>query len=67
MVDATHIATNCGNAKAANVVLVGILSQAIGLPAEAVEIAIREIVPAKALEVNLEAFKEGFKILDQTV
>ncbi len=61
VVDATDIATRCGNVKAANVVLVGILSQAIGLPADAVETAIREIVPAKALEVNLKAFREGRK------
>jgi indolepyruvate ferredoxin oxidoreductase beta subunit len=63
VVDATEIATRCGNVKAANVVLVGILSQAIGLPVEEVEKAIREIVPPKALEVNLEAFKEGRKLL----
>jgi indolepyruvate ferredoxin oxidoreductase beta subunit len=67
VVDATQIAANCGNVKAANVVLVGILAQAIGLPADAVEKAIEEIVPAKALDVNLAAFREGCKLLDHTV
>jgi indolepyruvate ferredoxin oxidoreductase beta subunit len=61
--DATDIAVKCGNIKAANVVLVGMLSQAIGLPAEEVEKAIREIVPAKALDVNLAAFREGSQLM----
>lgn len=64
VVDATDIATRCGNVKAANVVLVGMLSQAIGLPVEEVEKAIRDIVPAKALDVNLEAFREGRQLLN---
>ncbi len=65
MVNATDIATRCGNARAANVVLVGMLSKAIGLPAEEVENAIRTIVPAKALEVNLTAFRQGCDLLSQ--
>jgi indolepyruvate ferredoxin oxidoreductase beta subunit len=40
------------------------LSQAIGLPVEEVEKAIRDIVPAKALDVNLEAFREGRQLLN---
>lgn len=64
IVDATDIATRCGNVRAANVVLVGMLSEAIGIPADEVEKAITEIVPAKALEVNLLAFKEGCKLLN---
>lgn len=63
VVDANDIAVKCGNIRAANVVLVGILSKAINLPEEEVEKAIRDLVPAKALEVNLSAFKEGRKLL----
>lgn len=63
MVDATDIAAQCGNPRAANVVLVGMLSQAIGLPEEEVEKAIQAIVPAKALEVNLTAFKKGCELM----
>lgn len=63
IVDATDIADRCGNTKAANVVLVGMLSQAIGLPAEEVEKAIRAIVPAKALDINLNAFNEGRQLI----
>lgn len=63
MVDATDIASQCGNAKAANVVLVGMLCKAIGLPEEEVEKAIRDIVPAKAIKVNLLAFKKGCELM----
>lgn len=61
-VNATDIAIKCGNIKTANVVLVGILASAMGIPAEEVEKAIKEMVPAKAVDVNLAAFKEGLKI-----
>lgn len=57
--NATQTAIECGNVKAANVVLVGILSKVIGLPPEKVEEAIRKLVPPKALEVNLAAFRRG--------
>lgn len=63
IVDATDIATRCGNVRAANVVLVGMLSVAIGIPAKEMEKAIEQIVPAKALQVNLQAFKEGCKLV----
>jgi len=63
VVDATDIAVKCGNIKAANVVLVGMLSQAIGLPEDEMEKAIRAIVPPKALDVNLAAFRQGCKKL----
>lgn len=57
--NATQTAIECGNVKAANVVLVGILSKVIDLPPERVEAAIRDLVPAKALDVNLAAFRRG--------
>ncbi|MDD2586668.1 MAG: indolepyruvate oxidoreductase subunit beta [Syntrophomonadaceae bacterium] len=61
-VNATDIAVACGNARAANVALVGVLSWAIGIPADKVENAIKELVPAKALDINLRAFNEGYKL-----
>ncbi|WP_061215042.1 indolepyruvate oxidoreductase subunit beta [Syntrophomonas wolfei] len=67
IVDATRMAEECGNSRAANVVLVGMLAAAINIPAEEVENAIREMVPAKALEVNLKAFREGQKYLSATL
>jgi len=62
IVEASNIAVACGDVRAANVVLVGVLSAAIGLPEEEVDKAIRKLVPAKALDINLKAFKEGQKL-----
>lgn len=61
-INASDIAIKCGNIKTANVVLVGILTAAMGIPVAEVEKAIKEMVPAKALEVNLKAFQEGLKV-----
>ncbi len=61
-INASDIAVKCGNIKTANVVLVGILTAAMGIPVAEVEKAIKEMVPAKALEVNLKAFQEGLKV-----
>jgi indolepyruvate ferredoxin oxidoreductase beta subunit len=62
IVDASKIAESCGNIKAANVVLLGVLSKAISLPEAEVEKAIQEMVPPRALDVNLAAFREGRKL-----
>lgn len=59
IINATEIAARCGNTRAANVVLVGMLTAAAGFPTEEVEKAIAAIVPAKALQVNISAFREG--------
>ncbi|MGI6413699.1 MAG: indolepyruvate oxidoreductase subunit beta [Syntrophomonadaceae bacterium] len=65
IVDASEIAARCGSIKAANVVLVGLLSGASNLPDNEVEKAIREIVPPKALDINLAAYKEGRRLFSQ--
>lgn len=62
VVDASSIAIECGNVRAANVVLVGILAAAIGIPEAEVEKAIHAIVPPKALDINVKAFKQGHTI-----
>ncbi len=59
LVDATEIAVRCGNAKAANMVMVGLLSSVMGLAFELVEESIRELVVPSVLELNLRAFHEG--------
>lgn len=58
-VNATAIAIQAGNARAANVVLMGALSKDLPFSEESWDRAIRAIVPAKALEVNLKAFAMG--------
>lgn len=62
LVDATNTAIACGNVKVANVVLLGVLTAAIDLPVNEVENAIEHTVPAKALDVNLQAFKAGLQL-----
>ncbi|MGI6435796.1 MAG: indolepyruvate oxidoreductase subunit beta [Syntrophomonadaceae bacterium] len=62
VVDATATAVACGNVKAANVVLLGVLTAAVQLPVDEVKKAIEHTVPAKALQVNLKAFQSGMEL-----
>lgn len=66
ILDATNIAVQCGSAKAANVVLVGILAGGLGLPEQEVEKAVREMVPAKALDINIKAYHKGLELAEKT-
>jgi indolepyruvate ferredoxin oxidoreductase beta subunit len=61
-VDALAIAKECGNIKAANVVLLGLVAKTSAIAKETWLEAIQEVVPAKALEVNLKAFEAGYNI-----
>ncbi len=63
IINATEIGVQCGNPRAANVVLVGILTAILDLPRELVKDAIEKMVPAKALTVNIDAFNEGLKFI----
>ncbi|MEN6462496.1 MAG: indolepyruvate oxidoreductase subunit beta [Syntrophomonas sp.] len=67
IVDASDIAKTCGNVRVANVVLVGLLSAALGLSAAEVEKSIKKTVPAKALDINLQAFHKGYELLTTAV
>lgn len=66
ILDATNIAVQCGSAKAANVVLVGILAGGLGLLEQEVEKAVREMVPAKALDINIKAYHKGLELAEKT-
>jgi indolepyruvate ferredoxin oxidoreductase beta subunit len=57
--DATKIATELGEPRAANTVLLGVLSTALEFPVEDWREVIAETVPAKALEANKQAFEAG--------
>lgn len=59
--DATQLAVEAGNAKAANVVMLGVLSSLGTLPIddECLLSAVRDRVPRKAVDVNLKAFELG--------
>ena len=58
-IDATHMAEELGNERAANVVLIGALSTALDFPAEDWEKALSQFVPKKTIAVNLDAFRLG--------
>ena len=60
-IDGFEIARKAGNVKAANVSLVGALSSIMPIPKETFIEVIKEKVPARFLDVNLEVFQEGRK------
>ncbi len=57
--DALTPAKACGNAKATNLVLLGVASRFFQNTAQEWEAAIREHVPPKMIDLNLAAFKTG--------
>ncbi|NMA33506.1 MAG: indolepyruvate oxidoreductase subunit beta [Clostridiaceae bacterium] len=61
-VDALDIARKCGNIKAVNLVLIGLLAGTSSIGKEVWLEAIEEVVPQKFLDVNLKAFNAGFEV-----
>lgn len=59
LVDGLKIATEVGNPKVANTVLLGAVSSHLQLDATIWQAALQKMVPAKALAVNLQAFEAG--------
>ena len=57
--DAASIAVELGNIRAANVVLLGAMSGALGLPEDAWMQALREVVKPQYLDLNAAAFERG--------
>ncbi len=57
--DAVGMATQLGVAKAANTILLGTLSTALGFSADAWKSVISRFVPPKTIEANLQAFDAG--------
>ena len=60
-VDAFAIARKVGNLKAVNVALVGVLSRYLPMDEATWVEVLKKRLPAKILEVNLQAFQEGRK------
>lgn len=58
-IDATTMAEELGNERAANVVLLGALSNALDFPVADWETTVADFVPKKTIAVNLEAFRLG--------
>lgn len=57
--DATSIAEDLGNLKAANTVLLGALSTSLEFPVEDWLAVIRDFVPPKSIDINMAAFAAG--------
>ena len=58
--DALSLALRAGNAKAVNVVLIGVMAAKTDIPRARWEETLRATVPPKFLEVNLKAFELGY-------
>ena len=58
--DALSMAKAAGNAKAVNVVLMGVMAKNTDIPYEVWVNAVRECVPTKFLEISLHAFDAGY-------
>ncbi len=61
-IDALKIAKDCGNIKAINVVLLGLAAKNSAIEKNVWLEAIHEVIPSKALDVNLKAFEAGYNI-----
>jgi indolepyruvate ferredoxin oxidoreductase beta subunit len=59
LIPAGDLARQAGNVRAANTVLIGALSQHLGLPAEAWQTALRSCLRPALVEANLRAFELG--------
>ncbi|MCX7709629.1 MAG: indolepyruvate oxidoreductase subunit beta [Clostridia bacterium] len=59
-IDALKIAKECGNIKAVNIVLLGLMAKSTDIRKETWIEAITETVPAKFLDVNVKAFEAGY-------
>lgn len=62
--DALSLAKATGEARAVNVVLIGMLAKYLSFSSEEWETALRAVVPAKVIDVNIAAFQTGFCLFD---
>ena len=60
--DALSLAEEAGSVKAVNVVLIGIMAKALGLPESLWLDTIEATVPAKFVEMNKKAFALGYQV-----
>lgn len=64
--DATAMATEIGNYRVSNTVLLGTLSSILDFPIELWRNVISEMVPAKTVDLNLQAFEAGRHWVEQS-
>lgn len=65
LLDADAIARDAGNAKCANVALVGALAARLDIPAEVWEETVAERVPPKTVKANLAALRAGRAMVEE--
>ncbi len=65
-VPGVEIAKGLGNAKAANVVILGALSWILDVPEDVWLKAVERMVPRKVLELNRRAFRRGRELMEPT-
>lgn len=58
-IDAFQLAKDCGNIKAVNVVLIGLLAKTTDIGKDVWLNALKEVIPEKILDVNIRAFEAG--------
>jgi indolepyruvate ferredoxin oxidoreductase, beta subunit len=63
-VNAFEMATDLGNAKMENIILMGMLSQYMPFTISTWETVIKESVPAKTIDINLIAFQKGRELTE---
>lgn len=61
-VDALKLACEAGSAKAVNCVMLGVLAKELDFEKEAWINAIKKVVKPKFLELNMNAFNQGYTI-----
>ena len=66
LINATEIATSLGNYRAANIVLLGAIADAAGIPMDSWMAVIRQHLPPKILELNINAFENGIELKRRT-
>ena len=64
-IDATRMAEELGNERAANILLLGALSAALHFPVADWEQVVTQFVPKKTVAVNIEAFRRGRRWIEQ--
>jgi indolepyruvate ferredoxin oxidoreductase, beta subunit len=59
-IDALKIAKECGNIKSVNMVLIGVMAASTEISRDLWLDAMKEVIPARLLDINLKAFDAGY-------
>lgn len=59
-INAYQIAKDCGNKRAVNIVLLGLMAKSTEIPKNIWLDAMKEVIPEKLLDLNIKAFEAGY-------